>query len=332
VPDGFIRIVASNRVAICLPGDSSWVTDCLNHTAPGTQPSTRPAELLASLQARGDALAANLTHQLDLRDPQLATRFVRESLIPLSRRLSGLNVRIVYLVITRDDLKRLVIGGWGGAQFHYNRVADKVAFNGSINVSPDAADGESLVPAPYLSAASVEERSAEFSADIRRTETGIQNMIARESQSTIQLTLARFIAQNGTVPLKLDLSADWFSTGVVGTLSTQSIALVTGADVHGMLQAIAQPDPRNPMSGDSIDMLHPTRPSDLRPEVAPAYADAFRKRSMRIVNSLIDRAGPDAIAKVIHALHAAPTTDGPALVQLILKTTGTDLTPDLAAR
>jgi hypothetical protein len=332
LPDGFARVVVADRIAICPVTEQAWVHAALTQAAPGTQPSTGPSDLLARLKERQASLVAQMSQQLELPDKQQLATFVVDTLLPLADRLNRLRAKLVYLVITRDDLKRLVLGGWDSAQFHYNRVADKIAFNGNVDVSIDGADGESIVPAIYAASESVNARIANFGAAVRRTETGVAGMIARESESTLQLTLAKFIAQEAIKPLKLNLNQDWFSAGVVGNLSSGFMATISGADAREMVQMLAHPDPRNPVSLTSIDLMNPTKPADLRPENAAAYGDAFRRRSVGVVASIVDRAGPDSLSKILTAIRSTPPADGPALVQLINKTTGLDLTNDLSAQ
>jgi hypothetical protein len=330
LPDGFVRVTAGQRIAMCEPADQPWVRDCLAQSPPATQPSTRPADLLARLQSQKDTLERQLTGQLNLADKQVSHNFVADTLLPRAQKLARLKVKVIYLVITKENLKRLVISGWGSDQFHYNRIADKIAFDGMVDISLDAGDGESVVPAPYVPADPVDVRSANLREEIGRTEGGVADMIARQAQSSLQLSIARFIADQAIAPLKLRLGGDWFSAGVIGYLSSDFLAMINGARPQDIIQMIARSDPDNPVAASSIDLLNPIPPDQLRPEIAGAYGDAFRHRSIQVIASWVERAGPDAIRNTLAAIRSAPPVDGPALVNLIRKTTGIDLSNELA--
>jgi hypothetical protein len=329
LPPGFVRLVVGDRTAMCQPAEQTWVHDVLASAPPGTQPSTQPADLLITLRARKESLAAKICSDLDLKDKHTATAFISDTLLPLAERLSRLRVNTIYLVATKSDIKRLVMGGWDATQFHYNRVADKIAYNGMVDVSLDGATGESVVPAPYLAEDSIPTRSAGLREDIGRTEAGIGQVISEEAFSRIQLVIAKFIAQAALAPLHFKLDADWFSAGVVGDLSSEYIAAISGADPADIVNAIARPDPANPVAAASIDLANPIPPDQLRPGLAGAYGDAFRRRSIAVVAAWLQKAGPDAISKTFAALHASPPTDGPALLELIRKTTRVDLADEL---
>jgi hypothetical protein len=329
-PDGFVRLTVGDRTAICEPADQNWVRDCLNQAPPGTQPSTRPSDLLENLHKSQDALQSQIATQLDLKDTQAARKFLTDTLIPLSDHLNRLRVKVIYLVVTKDDLKRVVLAGWGSDQFHYNRIADKIAFDGLVDASLDGVDGESIVPAPYQSADSPDARAASLRENIGRTEAGVIIMISREAQSTLQLAIAKFITETALAPTHFKLDQNWFCAGVVGYLSSQFMAELNGAQADDIIHAIAQPDPENPVSASSIDLANPIPPDQLRPEIAGAYADAFRRRSIAIIAAWVHTAGPDAIHKTFTAIHAAPPPDGAALIALIHKTTGVDLASQLS--
>jgi hypothetical protein len=331
LPPGFVRVVVGDRQAMCEAADADWVRQCLGHAPAGTQPSTRPADLLSHLQSQKESLAAEITDELDLKDKQKSVNFVSETLLPLVERLNRLRVKLIYLVITKQDLKRLVQTGWGSDQFHYNRVADKIAFDGIVDISLDGVDGESIVPAPFLATDPPEARMANLSEVVGRTEAGVGDMISRESQSAVQLSLAKFTVEAGLVPLNLKLDQDWFSAGVVGDLSSEFAAVVTGNQPEDIIKKLAQPDPNNPVSFDSIDLAHPIPPDQIRPQMADAYADAFRRRGVAVVDAWVQKAGPDAISKTLAAMHQNPPADDAALLALIRKTTGVDLTAQLAS-
>jgi hypothetical protein len=270
-----------------------------------------------------------MTRQLNLNDQQSAPHFVSDTLLPLIDRMDRLRVHVIYLVLTRSDLKRLVVSGWGSDQFHYNRIADKIAFSGNLS-SVD----ESVVPSIYAETDYKEARSASLRENIEQTEAVVASMISRQTQSAVQLSFANFILDAGIRPLHLKFDQEWFAAGLAGYLSSQYLALISGADPNEIIRAILRTglDKYSSVPMSSIDLLHPVPADQIRPQTAGLYADAFRRRSVAVVSSWIDRAGPDAIPKTLAAIRAAPPADGPALVQLIKKTTGIDLSTELGSR
>jgi hypothetical protein len=185
------------------------------------------------------------------------------------------------------------------------------------------------MPAPYLENDPISARSASLREDIGRTEAGVADMISRESQSAIQFSVAKFIVESGIAPLNLKLDENWFAAGVVGELSSEDMAIISGAQPHDIVARILQPDPSNPVSMSSIDLAHPIPPDQLRPAIAGAYADAFRRRSIGVIAAWSERAGPDAIKRTLAAIRVTPPSDGTALLELIRKTTGVDLSAEL---
>ncbi len=330
IPDGFKAVVVNRRSAICPAADETWVHDALAQAGAGTQPSTRPADLLAHLKDQQDQFETNLSSSLALPDKQVTVDFVNQRLLPLVSQLGRMRVQVVYLVATQDELKALVRAGWDSAQFHYDEANDKVTFNGSMVVSPDGVDGESILPKIYQAGESTESRVARLGAEVSQTEATVEAMIARQSLSAVQVEIANFISRSTLKPLKLNLSQDWFAAGVSSYYSTFFVAELSGANAVDLIRRMGHPDPRNPVASTAIDMLRPTNPSLLKPDEVGAYGDAFRRRSLAIVSSLIDRAGPDAVSKTIAAIRANPPADGPALVSLVQKCTGVDLSSDLA--
>jgi hypothetical protein len=70
----------------------------------------------------------------------------------------------------------------------------------------------------------------------------------------------------------------------------------------------------------------------MRPEWVPAYREAYRVKSARVVRAWVDKSGESAVSLTLAAMRASPPADGPALVKLIARTTGVDLTDEVKAR
>ncbi|MBV8781087.1 MAG: hypothetical protein JO353_06790 [Phycisphaerae bacterium] len=330
IPCGFVRVDSKARSALCAPSDEAWVKTVLATVPPTTQPRDSVRSLASRLAARSDPLRHLLVRQLALSNSQAAQDFLDHPLKKLAADLTAAHIQIVYLVLTHDTLKSLVTGGWGGDQFHYNRAADKVIFDGEVVVTLDGSGGESLVPAIYHEEDSPAARSQSFSDAVARTESGVEAMIARQGQTVLETLIGEFVLREGLLALKLDHDQDWFDAGVVGVMSAESVALLTDRPQGDLIAALAAPSRFNPVAFDSIDLAHPTPRDQLRPQLADAYADAYRRRSVKVIADWLAAAGPDALPKTIVAIRAGKPQDNTSLLAIIQKTTGIDLTPKLA--
>src|SRR2546423_13644609 len=87
--------------------------------------------------------------------------------------------------------------------------------------------------------------------------------------------------------------------------------------------------PRTPTRAPTTTLIHPTDPYQLRPAYAPAYIDALRRRSVLVVNSLVQRTGPEALPKLLNAIKQNQPKDADALLELIKQTVGVDLSRDV---
>jgi hypothetical protein len=85
-------------------------------------------------------------------------------------------------------------------------------------------------------------------------------------------------------------------------------------------------NPQNPVRSESIDLLHPADPSTMKREWLPAYNDAYRIKSARVVRQWLSQAGDSAVALALVAFRASPPADGQALIRMIKMSTGVDLT------
>src|SRR5262249_47227050 len=92
-----------------------------------------------------------------------------------------------------------------------------------------------------------------------------------------------------------------------------------------LLDRMSRDNPTNPVRSGSIDLLHPADPSTMRREWLPAYNDAYRIKSARVIREWVAKAGDGAIALAIVAFRASPPADGAALVKMIKISSGVDL-------
>jgi len=143
------------------------------------------------------------------------------------------------------------------------------------------------------------------------------------------VAVVEFIDKQAIEPLKLKPDQTWFGQGVETVLSSRYMADLAGADYEQIVGRLLRDRPGNPVRSDTVDLLHPADPSSMRPEWVPAYEDAMRIKSSRVVHDLIAKAGQTAIPMSFSAIRASPPADGPALLKLIATVTGVDLSNDV---
>ena len=329
VPAGFVKVEAAGRVAFCQPSDRPWVMRSFAAKIATSRPAVSIDDLAANLALHRGQLRSLLVEQLVIAKPDAADAFLDHQINDLIARVRTAHVRLVYLVLTHSALKTIVQNGWGGDQFHYNRVADKIVFDGEVTASLDGTVRDSLVPAIYQSDDSIDKRTTDLTANVQRTESGVAAMISREGQSAIESTIGEFVLREGLLPLKLDNNQDWFDAGVVGVVAASAMSEINGRSETEVITELTQPSRFNPVRMDSVDLLHPVARDQLRPQLVEAYADTFRKRSVKVVADWLADAGPDGLSKTIAAIRKDHPADNGALLAIIQQQTGIDLTVKL---
>lgn len=336
VPPGFKLVVEGGRNVICQEGDEAWVRQVVSDKTPTSRPSTMPSDMVERISGIREILGRRIATDLALSDPAAGAKFVDERLIPLLTAAANYRPPVFYLVTTKDQLREAVIKhNWSdpAGRYHYNRAADQVAIPTQLQLSMDGETDDQVLAVIYAPEDTLAARSDLLKRLMLDTETQLNYFMSARSLFAAQMEMLNFISQSTLEPLKLTRDdQQWFAVGVAGVLSARYLALVNGSQPDSFLLAMTQDDRRNPVRSATVNLLSPMNPADMRPVARPAYADAVRRKATAVAKSWLDRAGEQALPKVISAVRAAPPADGAALVKIIAAQSGIDLTADLQPR
>lgn len=329
VPPNFKLVVVDRRTAVCQEGDEPWVRQALNEIQPTTRPTTMPSDLLERVTEHRDVLAERMTADLGLADPSEPRKMIDEQLVPILRRANDFNPPIFYFVSSELTVRNLLKNGWEDPLFYLNRAADRVAVNRRVDMSLLEGMDDTLLPAMYEPGDDVTSRKRKLIEAISATEAQLMEKVSIEGMYATQMTLVSFIGNTSIKPLSLTPQQDWLGIGLIGVLSGRYLAMINDKEPDGFLRVMMQDRPGNPIRSETVDLLNPTPADQMKPNFRPAYLDAYRRKSTRIVRAWIDRIPPGALAKTMNAIRAAKPADGPALVKVIADSTGIDLTAEL---
>ena len=332
VPPGFARVEVTGVVAFCEPADEAWVRQVLANLDPVTRPSTMPAELYDLVEAHRPEILRQLPEMLALDSDAKVRVMFDEKLVPVISRMRRLDPPIRYLVTTRPRLKELLRDGtWSDPRFYYNRAADDVTFDLSIPLSVERELDETILPALYKPEDPPDDKARKLREVVRETQASVLAAISRRCQFIVQMSFIEFIADEVFQPLNLKPDQAWIGLGVAGALGARYASLITGTPKEQIIAEMTYEHPRHPVKDRTIDLLDPTDPQDLRRNIVPLYIDAMRRKSTRVIDHWIDTDGTTPITQTIQAMRQQMPPDGEGLVNLIRKTTGTDLAPSLKA-
>jgi hypothetical protein len=331
VPPGFARISVSDREILCLPEDEAWVRQAVSAIQPATRPSTMPVDLIQRAETARPEIERQIAADLGNTDAAAIQALFDARLLPMLRQFESLDPPLFYMTTTRERLRDLVKGGWSDPRFHYNRAANDVTFNMSINFSIDGPLDDTVFPVLYTADETDEQKSEKLTDTIQIAEKDITELISNRSQFLTQMAFVQFVSDQAMNRLELPADEAWFGLGVCGYLSARYSSPILDTPTDALLAAMTYEHPRNPVKVATVDLLHPTPASDLREKIVPIYLDAMRRKSTEVVRQWVAEAGEEAIPKTITAIRASKPADGAALVKLILETTGVDLTAPLSA-
>jgi len=331
VPPGFVRLSISDREIICLPEDEAWVRQAVGVIQPATRPSTMPADLIQRAESARPEIERQIAADLGITDLAMIQALFDEKLMPMLRQFESLDPPLFYLATTRERLRDLVRDGWKDPRFHYNRVANDVTFNMSINFNIDGPVDDTVFPVLYTADETDEQKAAKLIDTIQVAEKDITDLISNRSQFLTQMAFVQFINDLVMNPLELPTDEAWIGLGISGYLSARYSSPILDTPVETLLEAMTFEHPRNPVKVATVDLLHPTPASELRERIVPIYLDAMRRKSTSVVAQWVAEAGEEAIPKTLAAIRANKPADGAALVKLIQETTGVDLTAALSA-
>jgi hypothetical protein len=332
IPAGFQSVTVGFRTALCESGDVQWVRQALSTIDPPQQPTTMPADLLSRIAEKRAPLKARIAADLALTDTAAVDKLFDETLAQQIQKLRDLRPPLYYLVCSSQRLKEVVKGGWDDPRFYYNRAADDVAYDADLRLTVDRDLDDIVMPAVYQPDAAQPDREKILASVVGRAEAAVVDAVARRAMVVTQFAMVDFIARHAIEPLKLGRDQFWFALGLEAVLSARYAAELTGVRQEDLLNRITRDDPRNPVRSATVDLLNPADPANMRRDWLPAYNEAFRVKSARVVREWLTTAGDSAVPIALGAIRATPPKDGAALVKTIHLSTGVDLKEAVGAR
>jgi hypothetical protein len=327
-PPGFHKITVGSHSAFCLPADDDWVRDALSAVTPSTRPSTMPSDMAASLQQRRDQLVQMMTQDLALPDHKDLDAELDRIVTNLGK-VQTATVTVYYMPVTRAKLAQLMRDGWTDPRFHYVRYANDVIFDPTVTFSLDQQADDLIDWLEIHDEDSPAARRDALTKKIVEFESADYAWFSMIAQSGPRNVLAEFINNHVIVPLKLPASLTWFGRGVTGVYAIKYAALLSGSSRQAQIAALIRPDPRNPLRPQSLDLVNPLDPAQMRPQLVQVYNEAAIHRGIDIVNAWVTRGGDGVLAKTLPSLRANPPADAMDLIKIIRDATGIDLTPNM---
>ena len=329
IPPGFVRVEASERIAICEPGDKDWVVKALDELQPSARPTTMPSDLADTLGLKKDDLLKQMTRDLGLTDTAPTAKLFSEQVIPDLNKMADIRPPMFYLVCPKKKLLDLMKGGWTDPRFHYNRVADDVAVYSNVDLSIQHAIDDVLIPALYDPDATPEKKRQMLQKQVDQNEANIAASLSMQGMIMLQTGLVAAIDDAAIKPLALKPGQEWLGIGVEGLYSTRYMTQMNGMRNEDLLHILTDDDPRNPIRASTVNLIHPLKPEQLRPGYDGAYVDALRRRSVIVLNNLLQRTGPEALPKILAAVKKVQPKDPEGLLEVIKQTTNVDISRDV---
>ena len=101
IPQGFIKVEAADRTALCEPPDKEWIIKALNELQPSARPTTMPSDLADALAAKRDDLIAQMAKDLAITDTTATKKLLTEQVIPDLQKMADIRPPMLYLVCSK---------------------------------------------------------------------------------------------------------------------------------------------------------------------------------------------------------------------------------------
>lgn len=328
VPPGFVRIDVGTRHLLIEPADEAWVREAVAEAGklPVTRPSTLPADLLAAVTSRFDEVVARIAEDLAA-DKGAVGKSVEQALKRTLEDFESRPVESVGMVTTRERLRELGRRGWENPSFRYNRVADEVYFSDAFVLSSDVDAADSLVPMVYDATLAADARLRSIVEGFRRLDAVVLRAKSQRGQFLLQAALLRVLGEHTLPGSELKPDQEWLRVGVVGVLTAKYTSMLSGVPRRAVVEAMTADPRRGGLRARTIDLLGPMDPAVMRREAVMPYADALRRKSVKVADDLVLRHGDEVLPRILRAVAEKKPADGKALVEVVREVTGTDITP-----
>jgi hypothetical protein len=288
-----------------------------------------PTDVIEKIKASRASVTERLMNELGIKDKSVIDKAFDEKLVPTLSKYQNFNPPLFLLVCSNVKLKDIVKNGWSNPRFYYNRALDDVSFSTALALSIDQPMDDQVLPVLYPDNATDAQKRDTLTQAVYGIEASLLRSMSDDAQNGVQMSLAGVIGENVITPLDLKPGQEWLGFGISDFYSYGCATQVIGIDFDQVLKGLTFVNQNNPIRGDMIDLLHPTPANQLRPEAAPYYVDAMRRKSDRIFAQWLKDAPQGSLLKVIDAIKTQKPADGEALVKLIKDLTNVDLSVPL---
>lgn len=333
LPPGSQMLEAGGRKFIVFPEDADWVRQAAEHVSPATMPSTMPADLLEMLGSRRDLLISGMA-----RDSGIDAKVVddalfgpgEKSLRSLLEKYAGVKVKMVFLVAPHARVRDAMAAGWTTPVLKYNRAMNEVLLPRGVILTDEENSAFALQPMildPKLTDA---ERGPWVSGQLSKYDAFVARNRAETGEKIPQVVLIGLFGSRPFEGLKFTADQEWLKAGITGALTAKYLSPIIGRNRRDMA-AIMSAEPRSGIPTSIVDLLHPMDTASMRREAVPAYGEAFTRKSIRVMDQVMLRAGDDVCAKLVAKIREAKPADGAALVELVKEVSRVDVAPLLKA-
>lgn len=325
-PPGFVPITVDGIQYLAEPADEGVVRAALQGVPPATMPSTQPADMLQRLAGVREQLKTRIITDLALTEAAKVDEFLDTTLKKVLTSHRDARPKLIYLVTSEKRLKELLRAGWTDPRFYYNRLADGVEVNWNLSIPVDRPADESLVPAIYLPDESADQRKKKIADSVRTMEQRLADYLASHANDDCYNAIIEFLISQTVEPVKNKLDREWITTGICGVLTSRYVTMITGRNAEQLILQLSAERPDIPLRQTAVNLINPLDPKTMRQGAAPVYLVVYTRKSIRICNEWIAKAGDAAIPKVLQELRKNPPESGTATVEMIKRVSGVDLT------
>lgn len=328
-PPGFIRVTASRYSAFCQPVDEAWVKQSLTQAKAENLPSTRPADIIARIEAHRDEITKGLANDLDV-DPAKVAEMLDDDLIPTLKKLDTLQPPVVFLVTTESKIKSMLNhDDWSHPRISYNRLMDKLKWDERVHLRLDDQMDEVLLQATFEAVDAPATRIKKLREAAEKFEADVLVATSVRARKLVHESLARFAEREVFRPLKLRDDQSWLQLGIVNYLAGKYSPLMTGTDPKQAMADLVFERPDTPVKSDDLDMLDLPRLSDINPQYQYFWIEAARRKSTLAILTLVEQGQAEAIRKALMAVKKDPPKDGQELISRVADATGVELSKQL---
>jgi hypothetical protein len=327
IPAGYHVLVVGARQIICRPADDDWVRKAAESVRPASRPTTMPSDITAALTQHRADLEAMVQADLGVTDLKPLDDAIDQDLTPELVKFASIKPNVYYFPITHDALLKLMQSGWTDPRYHYLRFAQQVDYSDNVSITIDRTMDDLVMWVVTQPGDTPSQRGDELVQEIADFESKFPQALSLFAQSGTRNVMADFVLTKVMDSVKLQPTEEWFTHSAAELYGIKYATYLTGSWRRGLVWALLQGDPRNPLDWPPLDLVHPLDPNTMWPDYRKLYNNAVMRKGAFVVDAWITKGGDAVMGKVLAALRANPPQNAADLIKTIQNATGIDLTP-----